>query len=73
MEYIEAPLENLVPTLERRCRDRKPFDPKRRQSDPRLRHDFVSERELQLLAAIDAHIFRLMIQRERELEAKSGD
>jgi len=69
MDYVEAQPANMVPTQERRCRDRKPYDPKRRGSDEKMKHDYVSERELELLKRIDGHIFRLMIKREREFEA----
>jgi len=58
--------EGATPTPDRRSRDRKPFDPKRREDDNRIKHNYVSQREEHLLKLIDAHIFRLTIKRERE-------
>jgi hypothetical protein len=73
MDYIEAAPSNLVPTQERRCRDRKPWQPLRRAEDARPKSDYISDREQELLNLIDGHIFRLLIKRERELEAQGAE
>lgn len=64
MNYIEAQPEGVVSTIDRRCRDRKPFDPKRRTSDDKIQHSYVNERELELLDLIDGHIARLSEKQE---------
>ena len=53
-----------VPCSDRRIRDVYPA-PKRRACDPpKFKHDFISQRELDLLALIDGHITRILAERE---------
>jgi hypothetical protein len=56
-------------TTDRRQRDRKPFDPKRRASDNRIKHEFISAREEELLKLIDIQIFRIWMERQKALDA----
>lgn len=60
--------EGATPTPDRRCRERRPFDPKRREDDTRIKHNFISAREEELLKLIDIQIARLWIARQRKLE-----